>query len=678
MSRFKYSPVAWAALTAVVLGTMQAQAQSVGQANEAKNLEAVTVIGTLDDLQSLDFYAPNSSTVLKRDDIEAQGARKVDQALQYQAGIQSENYGGDNKVEWFRIRGFEASTALDGTPTTPNAQFWWVPEVYGLESVEVLKGANSLQFGAASAGGVVNLVTKRPQKEQSLAFDLEAGNFNKRGLGLDYNGIANDDGTVYYRLVAQARHEDGQQTGTELDSYYFAPSVTVEVSPRTTLTLLASLQYSEGVPTSLFLPANGTVYGTANGYIDRSTFLGEPDRDHTKREQSSISWLLSHKFDNNWTFTQNYRYSHLDLDLLTTYYSWGTDPTALNMDATYADGTTDNHYIDNRFSTTLRLGNVELSPAVGVDYLHSETKGLYSLWGNTVPVQNAFAPVYGQQPYVAAGKPYEQQIKQMGVYASGRLQVGQNWNFNAGIRHDDVRQKSLEDVTAKEANLNHDSFNLGAMYMSSFGVAPYIGYSESFKPQLGTDTAGNDYKPYEGRQTEVGVKLQPAWLPDGTITFAFFDLEEKNALVNNLQVGKQTNQGTEISADVKAGRATTVKATYTHNNAKTDTASGKIQTALIPENQASLWVSHRFEQPLTVGLGARYNGSTVDETTSPYPTVDAYTLMDLMASYEVSRDLALRLNVRNLTDETYVANCSFYCYYGAARTVDLQLQYLIK
>ena len=202
MKKFKILPVACAALAAV--SAVHAQTTE-----PAKELGTVNVIGSVDDLQSLDFYAPNSSAVIKPDTMQALGARKLDQALQYQAGIVSEPFGADNKVEWFKIRGFEASTALDGTPTTPNGYFVWKPELFGVEAAEVVKGANSLVFGAANTGGVVNLVTKRPHKEQALTVNAETGNRGKLGVGVDYNGLANADGSVYWRVVAQARKEDG-------------------------------------------------------------------------------------------------------------------------------------------------------------------------------------------------------------------------------------------------------------------------------------------------------------------------------------------------------------------------------------------------------------------------------------------------------------------------------------
>src|SRR5690606_16113771 len=181
-------------------------------------LDSVTVIGTFDELQSLDFYAPNSSAVIGREEIEEQGARKLDQVLHYQAGVTSEPFGADNKVEWFKIRGFDASMSLDGTPTTPNGFFVWKPELYGVESIEVLKGPNSLVFGASEAGGVVNLITKRPRGEESLEMNAEVGNRDRLGLSADYNGILNEAGNVYYRIVAQARREDGIQHDTDMES----------------------------------------------------------------------------------------------------------------------------------------------------------------------------------------------------------------------------------------------------------------------------------------------------------------------------------------------------------------------------------------------------------------------------------------------------------------------------
>ena len=670
MKRFILLPVACAALAAVTA----AQAQG----SEGKELDTVTVIGTVDGLQSLDFYAPNSSAVIQRDAIDAQGARKLDQALQYQAGIVSEPFGADNKVEWFKIRGFDASMALDGTPTTPNGYFVWKPELFGVESVEVVKGANSLVFGAVNTGGVVNLVTKRPHKEQALTVNAETGNFGKLGLGVDYNGIANSDGSVYWRLVAQARKEDGMQRRTGMDSYYLAPSATIEFSPRTALTLMGSVQRDTGTPTNGFLPAWGTIIDTPYGRVDRRTNMGEPDFDHLKRTQSSVGWQLRHDLSNDWTFTQNYKYSRLNLDQQNVFaYGSDNDRQALRG-YTFTQGNTTNHYLDNRLSGTLRLGDgIKLKPTVGVDYLKSDTDGQNNGFG-LVPNLDMFAPVYGA-PFAVASTPYEQRLRQWGAYASAQMQVGSHWNLSAGLRHD-----SAKNEVAGGYDASHNSLNAGVMYISSLGVSPYAGYSESFKPTAGVDSNNNPYKPYEGRQAEVGVKLEPAWLNGGTMTLAYFDLEEKNALAadaSNIQrqIGKRTNRGLELQGDLRIQPGTAVKASFTHNNSRQDVSvTQSLRTPLIPRNQASLWVSHRFGSDLTVAAGARYNGSTVDEAYYPGRKIAAYTLLDLMVRYDINRAWALQFNARNLTDKTYVSGCDFYCYYGGSRTLDLQLQYQWK
>ncbi|CAM5199721.1 Iron complex outermembrane receptor protein OS=Castellaniella defragrans OX=75697 GN=HNR28_002480 PE=3 SV=1 [Castellaniella defragrans] len=659
---------------------------SAAGAPAVTELGSVTVVGTVGDLQGLDFYAPNSSAVISDKDVETQGARKLDQALQYQAGILSEPFGPDNKVDWFKIRGFDASVSLDGTPTTPNGYFVWKPEVFGLESIEVLKGPDSLVYGASETGGVVNLVTKRPHKGESLQLNLEGGTGDRAGLGLDYNGVANEQGNVYYRIVAQARREDGMQHYTNMKSYYLAPSVTIDFSDRTSLTLLTSIQHENGRPTNGFLPGYGTIIATPYGQVDRRLDAGEPGFDQLTRTQVTAGWLLRHQLSDDWTFTQNYKFSRLSLHQQNVFAYGSDNDRDLLRGYTYTDGITRNNYIDNRISGKIRLGDsVQLLPVVGFDYLKSDTSGWNNGFG-LVPNLDMFEPVYGA-PFPVTAAPYELNTKQLGIYASSQLRVGSHWNFNAGVRHDRARGDGVISGADAGYDASHNSVNVGAMYISDYGVSPYVNYSESFKPQPGVDSHGNTYQPYIGKQKEVGVKLEPDWL-DGTITLAYFDIQEENALVadaSNIQTqsGKRTNKGVELQGDFKVGDRTAVKVSYTYNHSRQDINGGKtIRTPLIPRNQASLWVSHQLGLPrgggLTLGAGVRYNGSTEDQQYYPGVTIPAYTLLDLMARYQIDRNWSLQVNARNLTDRTYVSGCDFYCYYGSGRVVDAQLQYQWK
>ncbi|WP_368648124.1 TonB-dependent siderophore receptor [Castellaniella ginsengisoli] len=698
MRTLSYSPLAWAIFAAsgllasapMPLYAQTTPSESTGQATDAgsgqavKELGAVTVTGSVGDLQSLDFYAPNSSAVISAKEIEEQGARKIDEALQYQAGILSEPYGADNKVEWFKIRGFDASTSLDGTPTTPNGYFVWKPEIFGVESIEVLKGPNALTFGASDTGGVVNLVTKRPHKKESLLMNLEAGHRNRLGLGIDYNGIANEAGNVYYRIVAQARRADGMQRETYMNSYYLAPSLTVDFTDRTSLTLLTSIQREDGRPTNGFLPAYGSLVSTPYGRIDRRLNAGEPGFDHLKRTQISAGWLLTHQLNPDWTFEQNYKFSYLDLDQRNVYAFGSDGDHELTRGYTLTDGITRNHYIDHRLKGRVKVGDaVEILPVVGIDYLRSDTSGRNNGNGWPVPNLDMFNPVYGKS-FAVTAPPYDLDSRQLGLYASAQARVGSHWNFNAGIRHDHAKSDGLIAGSSSGYDISHNSMNVGAMYISDYGISPYVSYSESFKPQAGVDSRGSTYQPYIGKQKEVGVKLEPDWL-EGALTLAYFDIEEKNSLISDAsgimsQSGKRTNKGVELEGDFRITSRTNMRISYTYNHSRQDINGGlTIRTPMIPRHQASLWVDHRFDMPrggaLTVGAGARYNGPTEDQQYNRGLIVPSYTLFDLMARYQIDRNWAVQLNARNLTDKTYVSTCSWLCYYGGERTIDMQLQY---
>ncbi|MFX4277129.1 TonB-dependent receptor plug domain-containing protein [Aliarcobacter butzleri] len=92
----------------------------------------------------------------------------------------------DGKSTNITIRGFSGTPILfDGMKYTNSIAH---PEVYNLESVEVLKGPDSLQYGQSSPGGLVNLVTKKPTKESLAKIDFEATDNPSYSPKLDVGG----------------------------------------------------------------------------------------------------------------------------------------------------------------------------------------------------------------------------------------------------------------------------------------------------------------------------------------------------------------------------------------------------------------------------------------------------------------------------------------------------------
>ncbi|WP_434777886.1 TonB-dependent siderophore receptor [Neisseria sp. Ec49-e6-T10] len=659
-----------------------AQVNASEEAVPKADIEDVHVIGSMGKFNGIQYFLPQSTTVIRENDIKDTQAKKVDEALQYQSGIQAEPYGTDNKTEWFKIRGFDASVSLDGTTTAPNGFFVWTPEVYGLESIEVVKGADSLLYGASETGGRVNLVSKRPKSSPAGEINLSFGNKDQLGLSGDYSGLLTDDGRVRYRLVGQVRQENGAQDYTKMKHYYFAPSLSWDISDQTSLTLLTSFQKEDGIPTNGFLPGYGSLISTPYGKIGRSTYFGEPDADNLTRTQYSLGYEFKHSFGNGWLISQNYRFNHLDMNLLGVFaYSADNDRTAYRG-YSYSDGTSKTHSIDNRISKKWENSWLENTLLVGVDYLKAKTNGQNNGFGMVGGI-DLFDPVYGTSVDVVA-TPYKIDQSQLGFYAQNSMKINKNWVVNMGIRHDKAKNTGYMSGTQTDYNISKNSFSGGLMYTASNGLAPYIRYAQSFNPIAGSDGYGRSYKPYEGEQYEGGLKYAPQWMV-GKFSIAYFDLKEKNALISDssnisVQAGKRQNKGVELQADIRVTDSWSVLANYTHYHSRQDLSSDKtIQTPLTPKNMASAQVKYEFIdgalEGLSLSTGLRYVGSTTDEQYYSGYKVSSYTLWDVMAQYKINQNWQLQLNVRNITDKDYLSGCSFYCYYGAPRTITGRLTY---
>jgi len=74
----------------------------------------------------------------------------------------------------------------------------------------------------------------------------------------------------------------------------------------------------------------------------------------------------------------------------------------------------------------------------------------------------------------------------------------------------------------------------------------------------------------------------------------------------------------------------------------------------VPENSFNIWTTYRLPFGLTLGAGAQFMDEVDRSTTTQNQIVPSYWIYNAMASYEVNKNLTLRLNVNNLTNEAYV------------------------
>ncbi len=152
--------------------------------------------------------------------IDAQGITNMQDLVRNISGVTQagNNYGiGDNLV----VRGLGANYTYDGMYGGAGLGNTFNPtrSLTNVSSVEVLKGPATGLYGMGSAGGVINLIEKKPQFDSKQLFEAEVGQWDSYSLMADSTGGITDD--LAYRLVAKTARSTGyRDLGTDRDEIY--------------------------------------------------------------------------------------------------------------------------------------------------------------------------------------------------------------------------------------------------------------------------------------------------------------------------------------------------------------------------------------------------------------------------------------------------------------------------
>ena len=664
--------------------------------------------GTKTDTPILEI--PQAINVVTADQVTAQGARNLTQALRYTPGLNTGGFTDRNGIaDEITSRGF-APTPLyfDGAYIPYAGSLGGAPQIdpYTLERIEVLKGPSSVLYGQNQPGGLINLVSKRPTTEQRSQVKLGAGSYNRVNGAIDSSGPLDDQKEFSYRIIGVANKGNQQVAHTHSERLLLAPSLTWSPNDDTSLTLLAQIQRDDGLEDYQSLPRIGSLdRGPTGERINRDFFSGDSHYNDYKRNQYIFGYDFSHSFSEDLKYRSTARYTDVR-DRYKGFYlrSFVTDDAGVT-DFTQAnrvklDWRQHNiaYTLDNNLEYRFNTGALEHTTLMGVDYRHFNRKydGLNAY--NVLPVD-----LYGKNNYDSSSvtpvldTKWDNTLRQTGVYLQDQIKLDQ-WILTIGGRQDwaEIDNKDILPGTISSQRDNKFTGRVGLTYVTEFGLAPYISYSESFLPTLGTaapERGGDAFKPTEGEQYEVGVKYQP--LEKTLITASVYQVKQKNVLTGDTeypqyqaQNGEVRSRGVELeikssidNLDVLAA-ASYIDSFYTKS---TYGDQGNRNEAQAPVS-AALWVDYHFTQAtldgLTFGAGARYTGRKPGDSANSFD-VPSYVVYDTTISYDMGkldaslRGLPTRLNVQNIFDREYVSDCnySFGCYYGQERVASVEMSY---
>ena len=641
---------------------------------------------------------PQSVTVIPRAQMDLLDWQSLDQVVRYTSGVVGGIFGPDPRYDWLNQRGFNPTVYINGLQAPIGSVQSTGIDLFGFQTVEILKGPSSALYGSAPPGGIVDMTSRRPEGTFNGEAQLQYGSYDNKQATLDATGPLDQQGNFLGRITALGYDRGTQRSGVKANRYYVAPAFTWLASSNTSLTFLSYFQ-GDGVDGDGggFLPIYGVLLPNPLGPVPPDTNLGDTKYNRFTRHQYGIGYEFDHEFDDGWQFKQNLMYFSDITDILQVYGAGlvtGANgvPTDYRTVDRYNFPFDENIHaleFDSRLYRKFRTGDVTQDVLVGADFRHYTDHAEFG-FGLAPPI-DLFNPVYGvpiTTPPLSF--PYLQQIqRQVGVYAEDVIKLSP-WVLTVGGREDNLNTDNFGTTTTSHEFTYHAGLN----YILRDGLVPYVSYATSFQPTSGADYQGSAFTPTTGNQVEAGLKFQPGSLPPGThllVTLAAYDLTQNNVLTPDpahaffqVQTGQVEVKGLELEGVMRVGDHWSFNTALTTMNPEVTKSNGpdlNKQLPVTPRDMASALVDYTEQSGHLSGLGAslgfRYIGPSYGDSANTYQAPGA-TVWDSTLHYNVGEHWLLDLNLSNMLNKTYVAQCSSVtaCYYGDTRDINFTVSRL--
>ncbi|HGO6088123.1 TPA: TonB-dependent siderophore receptor [Enterobacter cloacae] len=625
-----------------------------------------TSTATLTNMPMLDI--PQVVNTVSDKVLEDQHATSLDEALYNVSNVVQTNTLGGTQDAFVR-RGFGAnrdgSIMTDGLRTVLPRSF-----NAATERVEVLKGPASTLYGILDPGGLINVVTKRPETRFGGSISATSSSFGGGTGQVDVTGPI--DGTrLAYRLTGEYQDEDYWRNFGNERSTFIAPSLTWFGDDATVTVLYSHRDYKTPFD-------RGTIFDLNTKQpvnVDRKTRFDEPF--NVTDGQSDLAQLnAEYRLNSQWTAKFDYSFSqdkYSDNQARVMAYDAKTGNLTRRVDAT--QGSTQRMH-----STRADLqGNVDIAGfyneiLTGVSYENYDLLRTDMMRCKNVKDFNIYHPTYGNlsKCTTVSAADSDQTLKQesYSAYAQDALYLTDKWIAVAGLRYQYYTQYAGK---GRPFNVNTDSRDeqwtpkLGLVYKLTPSVSLFANYSQTFMPQSSIASYIGDLPPETSNAYEVGAKFD---LFDGiTANIALFDIHKRNVLYNE-SVGGETiaktagrvrSQGVEVDLAGSLTENTNIIASYGYTDAKVledpDYAGKPLPN--VPRHTGSLFLTYDIHNAIggnTLTLGGGGHGVSRRSATNGadyylpgYFVADAFMAYKMKLQYPVT----LQVNVKNLFDKTY-------------------------
>jgi iron complex outermembrane receptor protein len=502
------------------------------------------------------------------------------QALDFNSAItQTSRQPVANRSDAWSIRGFRnRNTLVDGV----TAGEFIPPQM--IDRIEVVKGPNTL-YGQSDPGGLINVISKRPQGRNRLALGVRAGDHGLFGGDFDANVVAGK-GRVGLRLVGAYNRTDGYRIVDGNESEFVGLAGDLKIARDTTLVFHTSVSHTRGITSqrSTFsfeliptdLNRDGRIDGTlVNGIAENTARYNNSflPRNYTSATENTRfeQWSKFLQFGARQRLGRNanlqYMFVRTDQDIDMTFREYNTFNAAGTSDANHSAQTS----INRTDAHTLQaLFNVATGPLlhrilVGGRYTWDRDSGsTYSLRtlgpgteravldrliasGRRIRLFLTKNDVLSGVPYWLDDTPTPQELRNLGfrnnttaysesrvgsVYLTDSVSLLDNrLKLLGGVRYIRIRSQSTNFAGVKTGVLNdqdYTGYQIGAVYDVTSHLAAYANTATAFNPNGFNADTGDFFDPELSRAYEVGFKFEDLWRGRLGGSVSVFKITKKN------------------------------------------------------------------------------------------------------------------------------------------------------
>ena len=614
---------------------------------------------------------PRSVQVIPEAVIKEQGFTQLQDILRTTPGISlGAAEGGNPPGDRMFIRGFEARSDvfIDGVRDISSGL---TRETFNLEQVEINKGPSSAYSGRGGTGGSINLISKTPKAEDFNTATFQVGTDATLRSTLDSNMQLSDSMAFRFNAVA---HDSEVADRDHLYSkrYGVAPSLALGLGTPTRITLQYYHLDTEGIPDY------GHPVQAATGEpiaVDRSVFYGQVKRDYQDTQTDMGTVKIEHDLNEYMKLTNSTRFGITISDYVRTVPSAQTNGT-VNTSAGSRRQEAESFVNQTDLTTEFATGSVDHTLVTGFEYSRENINyASYTITNGSVNGQNANDPNnYAWVGSISGPGAYTNTlVNDASFYVFDTAKLSPQWELNGGLRfeHYDIQRGNLQN------NSDFINYQTGVVYKPRSNGSIYVTYSSSSNPSGeyadgsnsgygGIDAATVNLDPEHNDLYEIGTKWD-LFAGRLSLTGAIFRIDKTNMRIQEpgeteqVLEGAQRVDGIEIGFQGSLTPEWRVYGGYTRLNSEIVEAASNAQNTvgkdmpMVARDSFNIFTTYDLTRDLTVGIGATFRDQIYANATNTR-WIDDYWRFDAMASYQLTESVGLRLNIQNLTDQTYYDN----------------------